>query len=79
MLESFSYRATSAEELKVLRSCPEVLAIADGAPENASIATSTAVNAIFFYEGSFVVSFGFESIFYPVMRLCVTLILSILY
>lgn len=78
MLESFSYRATSAEELKVLRSCPEVLAIADGAPENASIATSTAVNAIF-YEGSFVVSFGFESIFYPVMRLCVTLIISILY
>ena len=48
MLESFSYRATSAEELKVLRSCPEVLAIADGVPENASIATSTAVNAIFF-------------------------------
>lgn len=49
MLESFSYRATSAEELKVLRSCPEVLAIADGAPENASIATSTAVNAIFLW------------------------------
>ena len=47
MLESFSCRATSAEELKALRSCPEVLAIADGVPENASIATSTVVNAIF--------------------------------
>lgn len=47
MLESFSCRATSAEELKVFQSCPEVLAIADGGQENASIAVSAVANAIF--------------------------------
>ena len=47
-VREFFLQSDFCGELKVLRSCPEVLAIADGAPENASIATSTAVNAIFF-------------------------------